>query len=144
MPTGISAGLTDKLQQLLDERQQHADALARIDETLGQIHSALGSSPNGRRLGRPPGRPSFSVATNGATPKKRRRGRGSYATTAEEFVLSFIRSNKNPTSRDINGAWKEEGRGHTAANTLGKLVKDKKLKRTPLGGGLKGSRYSLV
>lgn len=143
MPKGIALNLTQRIQHLLEERQQLAESLAQIETTLEQIGAALGHGSYGRRKpGRPP---KFALAASAAAPKKkRRRGRGAFATTAEEFVLSFIKSNRNPTSREINVAWKQEGRGHTADNTLTKLVKDRKLKRTPLGKGIRGSRYTLA
>jgi hypothetical protein len=78
-----------------------------------------------------------------AQPTKRRRGRRSFTTTAEEFVLGFVKSNRNPTTQEINAAWKQEGRGHTADNSLTKLVKERKLKRTPLGKGIRGSRFTV-
>ena len=48
------------------------------------------------------------------------------------------------TTQDIKKMWAGEGRGGSADNPLSKMVKAKMLKRTPLGNGMKGSRYSLV
>jgi hypothetical protein len=45
--------------------------------------------------------------------------------------------------REIEKHWTSEGRAVSAANLLSKLVKEKKLKRTPLKGE-RGSRYSLA
>jgi hypothetical protein len=132
-----------RIQHLLDERQGLADALSLIEATFGQIGAALGVSRRGRKPGRPLALAS-SVMTSGAQPKRRRRGRRSFATTAEEFVLGFVKSNRNPTTQQINSAWKQEGRGHTADNTLTKLVKERKLKRTPLGKGIRGSRFAVA
>ena len=143
MTTNIAADLPQRIQALLEERQRHAEAMSRIDETLGQIGTALNGSPSGQRPGRRPGRPA-AVATFPAAPKKQRRGRGAFATTADEFVQSFVREKKNPTSREINQAWTAEGRSNKADNTLTKLVKEKKLRRVPLGNGMRGSRYSIA
>jgi hypothetical protein len=63
--------------------------------------------------------------------------------TASEFVLTFVKQYRNPTTREINTHWKRAGRSFTADNTLVKLVKEKHLKRTPLVGE-RGSKYSLA
>lgn len=74
--------------------------------------------------------------------RKRRRGRGSYETTADDFILSFVKASGSPTTREINAHWKGAGRGHTADNTLVKLVKNKRLKRTSLEGE-RGCKYEI-
>jgi hypothetical protein len=139
MPT---ADLTGRIQQLLETRQQHTDALERIDETLKGIETLLGTSfiGSGRRMGRPPKSESNGSPTTPPT-KKRRRGRGSFAVTADELVLAFVQAKRSPTTREINAHWKSEGRGHTADNTLVKLVKTKQLKRIPQKG--RESRYEI-
>jgi hypothetical protein len=53
-----------------------------------------------------------------------------------------VKRKNNPTGREIESHWKGEGRGGPAANTLSKLVKEKRLKRQPVEEG-RGSRYSL-
>ena len=53
------------------------------------------------------------------------------------------RSTGTPAAADINQHFKDEGSA-SANNALGKLVKEKKLKRVPLGKGIRGSRYSLT
>lgn len=148
MPTtSPPADLARRIQQLLEERQQHADALARIDQVLAGVGAALGSTAVARRgggeraAGSPPAAAAKGPAARGKTGRRRRVG--TFATTGDEFVLAFVRQQKNPTSREIEAHWKAEGRGGPAANTLSKLVKDKKLKREPLEGE-RGSRYSLA
>jgi hypothetical protein len=130
-----SVGLAQRIQSLLDSRQAHINALAQIDQTLEHVSVAL-----------LPGRVGRSAATSGAAgPMKRRRGkRNAFAMTAESLILSLVKEKKNPTTKEINAAWKKAGRGGTADNTLTKLTKEKKLKRTPLGAGIRGSRYSLA
>jgi hypothetical protein len=142
MPADITRTVAQRIERLLNERQQHADALAAINQTLRQIGAALNEGGNGHRPGRKPAGAGNGAAGSGR--KRRRRGRRSFSTTAEEFVIDFVRNHKNAVSRDINEAWKAEGRGHKADNTLSKLVKEKRLKRTPLGEGIRGSRYSVV
>ena len=140
MPKMISpAELPTRITKLLEERQQHADALARIDETLAGINAALGSavaSKNGKK-------PAAAQAAP-KVPGKRRRGRGHFALSAEESILAFVKQQRNPTTSEVNQHLKDEGRSSTANNALGKLVRENKLDRAPLGKGIRGSRYSLA
>ena len=158
------ADLTAPIQQLLDERQRHADALAAIDRTLFGIVAALENAASD-------GRAEFEVATGlpgldadaeakgeaawqpqrpqgtcgeRRYPAKGRRTRGSYATTGEESVLDFIKKHKNPTTKEIKGHWAGEGRKGTADNVLSKLFREKRVKRKALASGERGSRYSLT
>jgi hypothetical protein len=133
--------LAERIQKLIAEREQHADALNRIEQTLEQIGAALGVAPKGRR-GRKPGFSPVTVSSPIAKLSRKRR-RKHFSMTADETVLAFIKSKKNPTTKDVNKYWKSEGRGHTADNTLTKLVKEKKLKREPLKEG-RGSTYSIA
>ena len=63
--------------------------------------------------------------------------------SGDEPVLAFVKAKNSPTTKRINKHWKSRGRGNTADNTLTKLVKEKKLKRTPVVEG-RGSQYSVV
>jgi len=56
MPTARSTAIADRLQELLDERQCHSDALAQIDATLARVQTAL-MVANGTVLRKSPGRP---------------------------------------------------------------------------------------
>lgn len=73
-----------------------------------------------------------------AAPSGRRRLGGP---TAEEFVLALVKGKKATTSREINDAWKRDGRPGKADNTLSIMVRGGKLKRTKLKGE-RGSRYA--
>jgi ferric-dicitrate binding protein FerR (iron transport regulator) len=126
-----------RIEQLLRERQEHQEALTRIDEMLERVGEALGTRPRGR----PPGGNHSSVAD--APARIRRRRRRKFAVSAAESVLAFVKQRKNPTTQEIKKHWTSEGRKGTADNALTLLVKDKKLKRTPLEGQ-RGSRYSLA
>jgi hypothetical protein len=138
MPTSPAIDLPSRVQKLLEERQQHADALDRIDQILAGITATLtGIAVTSSGGSKPPAAP---VAVKS---KKRRRGRGHFALSAEESILAFVKLKKNPTSAEINKHITSEGRSSSANNALGKLVKEKKLKRTPLEGQ-RGSRYSLA
>jgi ferric-dicitrate binding protein FerR (iron transport regulator) len=133
MPLLPVTALPQRIQKLLEERQQHAGAITRIDATLAAIGAAL----------KGPSVP--SPAPNTAAPKtrKRRRGRGHFAMSAEASILAFVKGQKNPMSAEIHKHLKHEGRSSSASNALGKLVREKKLKRAPLAGQ-RGSRYSLA
>jgi len=136
-----SAALAQRIQQLLSQREQHAGAIAQIDQTLERVGAVLGGG-TGKRRGRKPG--VLSGMSSPAAPKAtRRRRRRSFDMNAEEMVLAFVKTHKNPTTQDINKHWKSAGRGHTADNTLSKLTKEKALKREPLKEG-RGSRYTVA
>ncbi len=142
------ADLPRKIQQLLEDRQRHADALSLIDHVLASVGAALGGNPVAVAARGPKGnsstRSSPAPGQDGAASGRKRRKAQKFSTTGDESVLAFVKERKNPTSQEIEGHWKGEGRGGPAANTLTKLVKAKKLKRTPLGKGVRGSRYSLA
>ena len=139
-----SGDLAGRIQQLVEQREHHAQAITTIDATLDQIGSLLRSGRDGIAIRRGPGRPPGpSMSTGVGRRGRRRRGRGSFSTTAEESILSFVKEHRNPTTQEIKTHWNSEGRGGTADNALSKLFKERKLKRTPLGEGIRGSRYSL-
>ena len=155
--------LAGRIQRLLDERQQHAEALARIDQSFFGIVAALeNAASNGRaefnvapdapvwmrppkRRGRPPGSRNApkEPAANGDARRKRRRTRRSYATTAEESILGFIKEHRNPTTREIKGHWAGEGRLGTADTVLSKLFRERRVRRKAVEDGGRGSRYML-
>ena len=132
--------LVERIQKLLDERRQHADVIVSIDQILGNVSAALGNSavasPNRKMI--------VTTLDAGNVPavkdRKQRGRRGSFALSAEESILAFVKEKKNPTSAEISRYLNGEGRSASASNALGKLVKGKKLKRTPLGEGRLGSR----
>jgi hypothetical protein len=140
MPRSASpSALTDRIESLLDERQKHAAAIAAIDETLSEI---------GRLLGQPVARFKAAIAPAAAPAierkgRKGRRKRGTYATTAEDSILAFVKAEGNPTTQEIKQHWASEGRGGSADNELSRLTKKKKLKRIPIPGQ-RGSRYTLA
>jgi len=83
------------------------------------------------------------MATIGKNRRKQKRIRRKFAVSGEQSILDFVKSKSNPMGREIEKQWSSEGRARTAANLLSKLVKEKKLKRTPLKDE-RGSRYSLA
>jgi len=94
----------------------------------------------------------LGVGSKAASPKqwtavknagKRKRIRRKFAVSGEQSILNFVKAKSNPIGSEIEKHWTSEGRAVTAANLISKLVKEKKLKRTPLKEG-RGSRYSLA
>lgn len=66
--------------------------------------------------------------------------RGKFKQTAEEMILRLLKERKSLTRRDVNAAWKKEGRSGTSDVTLGKMIKAKKLIRSKVKGQ-RGSEY---
>ena len=135
--------LASRVQQLLNERQQHQDAIEKIDKTLADISALLGTGPAVAKAGRKPAAKPSTAAAPAPKPAKGRRQRAKFAVSGEQSILAFIKLNRNPTNKQINANWTQEGRRGSAANLLSKLVKAKQLKRKPLGGKL-GSEYSVA
>jgi hypothetical protein len=145
------ASVTASIQGLLHERKQHAEALARIDQTLERVSAALGQTLNlqqRRRPGRPKGsgklqQVHFPIAAPSAPATIKRRGkRNTYAVTGEQSVLGFIQKKGSPTTRDIKQHWVGEGRRGSADNLLTLMVKAGKLRRQRLNG-VRGSMFSI-
>jgi hypothetical protein len=83
------------------------------------------------------------TATIGINRRERKRVRRKFAVSGEQVILNFVKGKSNPVGKEIEKHWSSEGRAGTAANLLSKLVKEKRLKRTPLKDE-RGSRYSLA
>lgn len=133
------------LANLMKERQTHADAVAHIDSIFAKYGiSPAGAAPRKGR-GRPPGSKSAPKASDGEGAANGRMGKGRrrrrFGQTAEDYVLSLLEGDKTVTTSEINGQWRESGRKGSADNTLTKLVKEKRLKRSPVKEG-RGSMYS--
>lgn len=147
--------LASMIESLRKERDTLATRLAEIDETFGELGIAIESSdaaPATRSPGRPRKKISKKKKTTTTTKKKTtarggrpakkgqsskrggRRKRGTFPRTGEESVLAFVNELKSATAGEINKKWKAEGRGGSADNTLGRLVKDKKIVREDVPG----------
>lgn len=134
---------TDLLQQIAENQAE----LEKIDELFanyGLSVTGSGVVSGKKRRGRRPG----PVAKAGKKVGKKargagRRGRGSFAKTAEESIIDFIKKNDRPSTADVNKHWQAEGRGGKADNTLTKMVKDGKLKRFK-DQGVRGSSYEVA
>lgn len=137
MPDAASQ-LADLIAKLQNERQEHVDAIAKIDAAFARF----GITPSApKRRGRP--RKTAAAAAPAAPPKRRkRRTRRKFAVSGLDSVFGFVKSagKKGATTSEIVGHWKSEGRSGNGYTALGQLVKEKKLKKQPLKGG-RGSRY---
>ena len=80
-------------------------------------------------------------SASGKKPSTRRPIR-TFKRTGAEMILAVLKGKALP-AREINAAWRKEGRAATADTTLGQLVKARKLKRTQVKGE-RGSRYTIV
>jgi hypothetical protein len=143
----ISAtALPDYIQNLLAQRQQHTDSIAEIDATLSKVSAALGTAVAvPAKAPKPAAKAAVAAAPAAKPTKAKRAGRGKFAISATDLVLKFIGANKNPTTKEITQYLVSEGRSLGAvSNALSVLTKSKALKRTPLGKGIMGSRYSLA
>jgi len=130
-------GIAQKIASLIKTRSIHQSAIESIDAAVARIQAALSggrlvpsAASKGKKRGPKPG-------------SKRRSGRGSFARTADESVLAFVKKAGTPTTKQVNEHWKGEGRGGSANNALTKLVQSKKLKRLAVKGE-RGSKYSIA
>ena len=146
MPANIASGdLPARLQHLLEERHRHAEALARIDLALQQVNQALGALGGADGGGAKPARQPAPAKAPAAKPVNGPRPQqGRYRATGEQSILALIRQRGGASTQEIKERWKREKRGSTADNVLSLLVKQNKLKRTPLPAGQRGSRYTIV
>ena len=131
--------LTDRIQSLLDDRQQHADAISAIDNTLEQINALLGAAPAVAK----PAANLAAVSSPAAMPRKHPPRAGELPTTGQQSILALIREKRNPTTREINARFKAEGRRSAADSLPGSMVRAGILKKKSLGGKM-GSEYSLA
>jgi hypothetical protein len=129
--------VAERLESLLRQRKEHADAITLIDETLAKVAGVLTPGGGRGRPGRPPGYASIPAKRG----RKRRRSR--FPTSGNESILTFVAEHPNATTQDIKKHWASEGRGGGADNALSLLTKARKLKRTALGKGIRGSSYTV-
>lgn len=143
MTNSISAtAIPSYIQDLLEQRQQHTDSISEIDATLAKVSAALGG--NSVPVATAPKPVAKPAAVASPKVKAKKAARGKFSISATDLVLKFITANKSPTTKEITQHLLSEGRSLGAvSNALSVLTKAKTLKRTPLGKGLMGSRYSL-
>ena len=137
-----------QLQSVIDDlqarRQAYEDGIAEIDAAF----AALGiGAPRRKKRRRRPGRPKKRVAARMGKRRvaKKRAKRRKFKTTANELVLATIKKAgaKGATGVQLTKAWKAARRPGDAYNTLGLLVKAKKIKRQK-AKGQRGSVYRVA
>src|SRR5450755_605316 len=96
--------LPTRLQKLIEERQVHADALARIDQVLSSIGAAMGATIANLPAHKAVTVPAATPASVAKTRKRRKQGK--FATSGEESILAFVKGNKHPTTQEIKKLWK--------------------------------------
>jgi hypothetical protein len=140
-----TAGFEKYLSELLSKREEYQQGLSEIDALFGKWGITV-ETPAAVKRG--PGRPKASPAPAAAAPAapdagRKQKKRGTFAQTAEQFIVGLLKNGKGLATADINKAWKKEGRGGRADQMLAKMVNAKKLKRTSVPG-LRGSLYVVV
>ncbi len=145
------AAIPSFIEDLLEQRQSHVEAIGVIDATLARVSTALGVTDVTASIAKPvsvrPAGAAKTPATKTVAGKgaPKRRGKASkFGISANDFVLGFVESSKSATTQDINQHWKQSGRPGTADNSMSILTKLKKLKCSPMPGGQRGSRYSVA
>jgi hypothetical protein len=146
VPTSFSATeIPNQIQQLLEQRDQHTSAISQIDRTLAKVTAALGGETTPAAITKPAGVPAAAKGVPARPVKVKTRKRTKFAISATDLVLQFIQANPSPTTKQITQHLVSEGRSTGAvSNALSVLTKSKTLKRTPLGKGIMGSKYSLA
>jgi DNA-binding transcriptional regulator YiaG len=79
----------------------------------------------------------------GGSAQSKPRKRGTYKATAQEMIVSLIKSRQATTGTDINAEWRKAGRPGTCDYVLSNMVSAGKLKRTKLKDE-RGSKYSVA
>jgi len=138
-----ATALPNHIQQLLAQREQHTAAITQIDQTLAKVAAVLGGQV---ALSAAVARPAVTaVAAKAPAAKGSRRRRSRFGVSTAEVILTFVKAHKNPTTKEITEHLVSEGRtASVVSNALSVLTRAGELKRTPLGKGILGSRYSLA
>jgi hypothetical protein len=150
------AALPNFIEEMLAKRQSHVDAIGVIDATLSRVSTALGVADVTATIAKPVAvkpvgaakavvaKPAAKPVAVKAAPAAKRGKASKFGLSANEFVLAHVGSAKSATTKEVNEAWKAAGRSGTADNAMSQLTKLKKLKRSPMPGGARGSKYTLA
>ena len=132
--------LANLVRQLQAQRQEHLDAVAEIDASFEELGISI--VPAKRRRKKKSSKRGRSKANRKKVSKKRV-SKKRFKVTAGEFITGLLKKNKKMTTKQINGKWKQAGRGgRNADNTLSRLTGRKIIVRTKVKGD-KGSEYRL-
>ena len=148
--SSTAAALAKLVRQLQEQRQEHLDAVAEIEASFKELGISIAPAKRRRKKkSSKRGRPKASrkkVSKKRVTKKrvtKKRASKKRFKVTAGEFITVLLKKNKKMTTKQINGKWKQAGRGgRNADNTLSKMTEEKKILRKKIKGG-KGSEYRL-
>ena len=143
--SSTAAALAKLVRQLQEQRQEHLDAVAEIEDSFKELGISIAPAKRRRKKkSSKRGRPKASrkkVSKKRVT--KKRASKKRFKVTAGEFITGLLKKNKKMTTKQINGKWKQAGRGgRNADNTLSKMTEEKKILRKKIKGG-KGSEYRL-
>ena len=142
MLTRYQSDLAEQIKRLEADRQRHAQAMAEIDQVLARINDALSAVRSLPAMEHSiPSQREHAPMIAEVFPQKRHRGR--FNQTAIQSVLAFIRDRGNPSTAEINGHWRSEGRKGTVNVTLLKLLKDGLIRRIQ-DETVRGSRYVIA
>ena len=135
-----ATALANLVRQLQAQRQVHLDAVAEIDASFEELGISI--VPAKRRRKKKSSKRGRSKANRKKVSKKRV-SKKRFKVTAGEFITELLKKNKEMTTKQLNGKWKQAGRGgRNADNTLSRMTKRKIIVRTKIKGG-KGSEYRL-
>ena len=141
MLTRYQSDLAEQIKRLQVDRQRHAQAMAEIDDVLARINDALNAVRSIPEIGAATADGRGPVVTEVFPAARRRRGR--FNQTAIQSVLAFIGERGNPSTAEINGHWRSEGRKGTVNVTLLKLLNEGRIRRIS-DESIRGSRYTLA
>ena len=132
--------LPEKIKQLQIDRKKHAEAIAAIDQAVQRVSAAIGTLNDD--FGSVEGQDFLQLQTADERLRSVRR-KGKFSHTAEVSVREFIRRMVTPTTAQINGHWRAEGRCGTANVTILKLLQQKRVQRVA-DPNVRGSRYVIA
>jgi hypothetical protein len=102
------------------------------------VYGLKGATKPAKKAGKKPAKKAGPSTAKAKAPRKKRK---TFKQTADQMILGLLKGGKALTTAEIAKAWKKQGRGGKADNTLTKLVKDGKVKREKVKGA-RGSQYS--
>jgi hypothetical protein len=144
MLTRYQSDLAEQIKRLQVDRQRHAQAMAEIDDVLARINDALNAVRSIPAMERAvSGHEGRAPIMTEIFPQQPRRRRGRFNQTAIQSVLAFIGERGNPSTAEINGHWRVEGRKGTVNVTLLKLLNEGRIRRVQ-DDAIRGSRYTLA
>ena len=133
--------------RLQSERKAHVEAIAKIDDAFSGLGMGAGEAVSRGLVKRGPGRPRGSGKKVRAASKssvgRPARKRSKFSMTANDLIVGYVKKAgaKGVSSGEIKRRWAAAGRPGEPYNTLGELVRSKKIVKKNVKGQ-RGSRYS--